>query len=185
MLKNILRKELLENIHSYRFPLFALICVVLIPLGMSVNNAQYAKRLKDYNEQARLADEAQTGLKIQDLMAGRVTIKGFRPPSQLSIFSQGLENALPRYYQFGQDGYSQGESSSGDETLASTQGKFDFVFLIQMVISFVGLLFALCQPIAGGAVDDDGDDVLERLAVLALPVGIEQRQQQQRGDRRA
>ncbi len=142
MLKNILRKELLENIHSYRFPLFALICVVLIPLGMSVNNAQYAKRLKDYNEQVRLADEAQTGLKIQDLMAGRVTIKGFRPPSQLSVFSQGLENSLPRYYQFGQDGYSQGESSSGDETLASTQGKFDFVFLIQMVISLVGLLFA-------------------------------------------
>ena len=30
MLRTILRKELLENIHSYRFPLFALICVVLI-----------------------------------------------------------------------------------------------------------------------------------------------------------
>jgi ABC-type transport system involved in multi-copper enzyme maturation permease subunit len=142
MLRTILRKELLENIHSYRFPLFALICVVLIPLGMSVNNAQYAKRLKDYNEQVRLADEAQSGLKIQDLMAGRVTIKGFRPPSQLSVFAQGLENALPAYYQFAQDGFSQGESSSGDATLTSTQGKFDFVFLIQMVISLVGLLFA-------------------------------------------
>jgi hypothetical protein len=33
MLKTILRKELLENIHSCRFPLFALICVFLIPLG--------------------------------------------------------------------------------------------------------------------------------------------------------
>jgi ABC-type transport system involved in multi-copper enzyme maturation permease subunit len=142
MLKTILRKELLENIHSYRFPLFALICVVLIPLGMSVNNAQYAKRLKDYNEQVRLADEAFSGLKIQDVMAGRVAIKGFRPPSQLSVFAQGFENALPRYYQFNQDGYTQGESSSGDETLSSTQGKFDFVFLIQMVISLVGLLFA-------------------------------------------
>jgi ABC-type transport system involved in multi-copper enzyme maturation permease subunit len=142
MLRTILRKELLENIHSYRFPLFALICVVLIPLGMSVNNAQYAKRLKDYNEQVRLADEAQSGLKIQDLMAGRVTIKGFRPPSQLSVFSQGLESALPAYYQFAQDGFSQGESSSSDATLTSTQGKFDFVFLIQMVISLVGLLFA-------------------------------------------
>jgi ABC-type transport system involved in multi-copper enzyme maturation permease subunit len=142
MLRTILRKELLENIHSYRFPLFALICVVLIPLGMSVNNAQYAKRLKDYNEQVRLADEAQSGLKIQDLMAGRVTIKGFRPPSQLSVFSQGLESALPAYYQFAQDGFSQGESSSSDATLTSTQGKFDLVFLIQMVISLVGLLFA-------------------------------------------
>jgi ABC-2 type transport system permease protein len=142
MLKTIIRKELLENIHSYRFPLFALICVVLIPLSMFVNNAQYAKRLRDYSEQVRLANEAFSGLKIQDVMAGRVAIKGFRPPSQLSIFSQGFENALPRYYQFSQDGYTQGESSSGDETLSSTQGKFDFVFLIQMVISLVGLLFA-------------------------------------------
>jgi len=142
MLKTIVKKELLENIFSYRFPLFALICVILIPLGMFVNNAQYAKRLKDYNEQVRLADEAQSGLKIQDLMAGRVTIKGFRPPSQLSVFAQGLENAFPAYYQFAQDGFSQGESSSGDATLTSTQGKFDFVFLIQMVISLVGLLFA-------------------------------------------
>jgi len=49
----------------------------------------------------------------------------------------------------------------------------------------VGLLFAVAQPIAGGAVDDDGDDVFQRPAVLALPVGIEQRQQQQRGDERA
>jgi ABC-type transport system involved in multi-copper enzyme maturation permease subunit len=142
MLRTIIRKELLENIHSYRFPLFALICVILIPLGMFVNNAQYAKRLKDYNEQVRLADEAFQGLKIQDVMAGRVAIKGFRPPSQLSIFAQGFESALPAYYQFNQDGYSQGESSSGDATLTSTQGKFDFVFLIQMVISLIGLLFA-------------------------------------------
>jgi ABC-type transport system involved in multi-copper enzyme maturation permease subunit len=142
MLKTIVRKELLENIHSYRFPLFALICVVLIPLSMFVNNAQYAKRLRDYSEQVRLANEAFSGLKIQDVMAGRVAIKGFRPPAQLSIFAQGYETALPAYYQFGQDGYSQGESSSGDATLSSTQGKFDFVFLIQMVISLIGLLFA-------------------------------------------
>jgi ABC-type transport system involved in multi-copper enzyme maturation permease subunit len=142
MLKTIIRKELLENIFSFRFPLFALICVVLIPLGMFVNNAQYAKRLRDYSEQVRLADEAASGLKIQDVMAGRVALKGFRRPALLSIFAQGFENALPRYYQFTQDGYAQGESASGDESFLSTQGKFDFVFLVQMVISLIGLLFA-------------------------------------------
>jgi ABC-type transport system involved in multi-copper enzyme maturation permease subunit len=142
MLKTIVKKELLENIFSYRFPLFTLICVVLIPLGLFVNNAQYSKRLKDYGEQVRLADEASKGVKIQDIMAGRVAMKGFHRPAVLSVFSQGLENALPRYYQFTQDGPSQGESSSGDESLLSSQGRFDFVFLIQMVISLIGLLFA-------------------------------------------
>lgn len=142
MLKTIVRKELLENIFSYRFPLFALICVVLIPLGMFVNNAQYSKRLRDYGEQVRLADEGASGLTMQDVMAGRVTLKGFRRPAPLSIFAQGFENTLPRYYQFTQDGFAQGESASGDESFLSTQGKFDFVFLVQMVISLIGLLFA-------------------------------------------
>jgi ABC-type transport system involved in multi-copper enzyme maturation permease subunit len=142
MFKTIVRKELLENIFSYRFPLFALICVVLIPLSLFINNAQYSKRLRDYGEQVRLSEEASTGLKVQDVMAGRVAMKGFRPPAPLSVFAQGFENALPRYYQFSQDGASQGESSSGDESLLSTQGKFDFIFLVQMVVSLIGLLFA-------------------------------------------
>lgn len=142
MLKTIIKKELLENIFSYRFPLFALICAVLIPLGMFVNNAQYSKRLKDYGEQVRLADESMSGLQIQDVMAGRVSIKGFRRPAPLSILAQGFESVLPRYYQFSQDGFSQGEAASGDESFLSTQGKFDFVFLVQMVISLIALLFA-------------------------------------------
>lgn len=142
MFKTIVRKELLENLFSYRFPLFALICVVLIPLSLFINNAQYAKRLRDYSEQVRLSDEASSGLKMQDVMAGRVAMKGFRPPAPLSIFAQGFENTLPRYYQFSQDGATTGESSSGDESLLSTQGKFDFIFLVQMVVSLIGLLFA-------------------------------------------
>ncbi|MDD8026556.1 MAG: ABC transporter permease subunit [Acidobacteriota bacterium] len=142
MLKTIVKKELLENIFSYRFPLFALICLVLIPLGMSVNNAQYAKRVRDYQEQIRLADDASANLSMSDLMGGTVAIKGFRPPALLSVFAQGFENALPLYYEFTQDGATQGESASGDESLVSIQGKFDFVFLVQMVISLIGLLFA-------------------------------------------
>jgi len=142
MLKTIIRKELLENIFSYRFPLFSLICVILIPLSLFINNAQYAKRLRDYGEQMRLSEEATTGLKVQDVMAGRVAMKGFHPPAPLSIFAQGFENALPRYYQFSQDGATQGESSSGDESLLSVQGKFDFAFLVQMVVCLIGLLFS-------------------------------------------
>jgi ABC-type transport system involved in multi-copper enzyme maturation permease subunit len=142
MLKTIIKKELQETLFSYRFPLFAALCLLLIPLALYVNSAQYAKRLRDYGEQVRLADEANAGVKIQDVMAGRVAFKGFRRPAPLSIFAQGFESGLPRYYQFTQDGFSQGESASGDESFLSSQGKFDFVFLVQMVISLIALLFA-------------------------------------------
>jgi ABC-type transport system involved in multi-copper enzyme maturation permease subunit len=142
MLKTIIRKEVLETVFSYRFPLFAVICLLLIPLGMTVNHANYAKRVRDYSEQVRLADEAASAIKIQDVMAGTVAIKGFRRPAPLSVFTQGFESTLPRYYEFTQDGFKPGESASDDESILSVQGKVDFVFLIQMVISLVALLFA-------------------------------------------
>jgi len=142
MLKTIVRKEVLETIFSYRFPLFAVICLLLIPLGMSVNQAGYARRVRDYSEQVRLADEAASALKLQDVMAGTVAIKGFRHPAPLSVFTQGFESTLPRYYEFTQDGFKPGESPSDDESILSVQGKVDFVFLVQMVISLVALLFA-------------------------------------------
>jgi ABC-type transport system involved in multi-copper enzyme maturation permease subunit len=142
MLKTIIKKEVLETIFSYRFPLFAIICLLLIPLGMTVNQASYAKRVRDYSEQVRLADEAAAAIKIQDVMAGTVAVKGFRRPAPLSVFTQGFESTLPRYYEFTQDGFKPGESASDDESILSVQGKVDFVFLVQMVISLIALLFA-------------------------------------------
>jgi ABC-2 type transport system permease protein len=142
MFKTIIKKEVLETIFSYRFPLFAVICFLLIPLGMMVNQASYAKRVRDYSEQVRLADEAASAIKMQDIMAGSVAIKGFRRPAPLSVFTQGFESTLPRYYEFTQDGFKPGESASDDESILSVQGKVDFVFLVQMVISLIALLFA-------------------------------------------
>ena len=142
MLKTIIKKEVLETIFSYRVPLFALICLVLIPLGMSVNRADYAKRVRDWSEQVRLANEAASSLKIQDVMAGTVTIKGFRRPAPLSVFTQGFESTLPLYYEFTQEGFKPGESASDQESILSVQGKVDFVFLVQMVVSLIALLFA-------------------------------------------
>jgi ABC-type transport system involved in multi-copper enzyme maturation permease subunit len=142
MMRTITKKELLETLFSYRFPLFAVICLLLIPLGMAVNQASYAKRIRDYSEQVRLADEAAAAIKLQDVMAGTVTIRGFRRPAPLSVFTQGFESTLPRYYEFTQDGFKPGESASDDESILTVQGKVDFVFLVQMVISLIALLFA-------------------------------------------
>ena len=142
MLKTIIKKEVLETIFSYRFPLFAIICLLLIPLGMMVNQASYAKRVRDYSEQTRLANEAAAAIKLQDVMAGTVAVKGFRRPAPLSVFTQGFESTFPRYYEFTQDGFKPGESASDDESILSVQGKVDFVFLVQMVISLIALLFA-------------------------------------------
>ncbi len=72
-----------------------------------------------------------------------MAIKGFRRPAPLSIFTQGFESALPRYYEFTQDGVRAGRvRRATTNRILSVQGKVDFVFLVQMVISLIALLFA-------------------------------------------
>lgn len=142
MLSSIIKKELLENIVSYRLPLFFLICAVLIVSSLYVHELDYSKRLSDYSEQVRLADDALASSRMWDIHFGTIPLKGFRPPSPLSIFASGFESSLPRFYEFQPEGYKQGETPVGDQSVLSVFGKFDFVFIIQMVVSLIVLLFA-------------------------------------------
>ncbi len=142
MIRTIIKKELLENLLTYRFPLFFIICAALVPTSLYVNYLDYAKRLSDHNEQTRLADNALAASRMWEIHMGTIPIKGFRPPSPLSIFATGFESSLPRYYEFLADGYRAGETSVGDESILSVSGKFDFVFIIQMVVSLMVLLLA-------------------------------------------
>jgi ABC-type transport system involved in multi-copper enzyme maturation permease subunit len=142
MLKTIVKKELLENIFSYRFPLFFLICAILIISSLYVHYLDYSKRMSDYNEQIRLARNELASSRVIDLHFGRIPLKGFLPPSPLSIFATGFETSLPKFYEFQADGFKPGDTSVGDESVLSVFGKFDFIFIVQMVISLIVLLFA-------------------------------------------
>jgi len=82
MLKTIIKKELLENIFSFRFPLFSLICILLIPLGVYIGARDYEVRLHAYQESLRLY---QQDLKtVQDIFC-KGGGKGFRPPAPLPL----------------------------------------------------------------------------------------------------
>jgi ABC-type transport system involved in multi-copper enzyme maturation permease subunit len=142
MLNTIIRKEILENILSYRFPLFFLICAALIMSSIYVNYLDYTKRVSDYNEQIRLTGEALTSSRMWDVVSGNVPLKGFRRPSPLSIFAHGFESTLPTYFEFQADGSKQGDTPFNDESVLSVHGKFDFLFIAQMVLSLIVLLFA-------------------------------------------
>jgi ABC-type transport system involved in multi-copper enzyme maturation permease subunit len=142
MLPALVRKEILENILSYRFPLFLVIVVILIPFSLYVNALQEGKNVADYREQIRLGDEALRSSRMIELHMGTIPFKGFRPPAPLSVFANGCESALPRYYEFGPGGAKEGKTSVGEESVLSVLGKFDYLFIIQMIVSLVVLLFA-------------------------------------------
>jgi ABC-type transport system involved in multi-copper enzyme maturation permease subunit len=128
--------------------LFFLICAALILSSFYVNYLDYTKRVNDYNEQLRLTDNALTSSRMWDVISGSVPLKGFRRPSHLSIFAHGFESTLPTYFEFQADGSKQGDTPFNDESILSVHGKFDFIFIIQMVVSLIVLLFA-SDAIAG------------------------------------
>jgi ABC-2 type transport system permease protein len=142
MFKTIIKKELLESIFSYRFTLFLIICVILILSSLYVNYLGYTKSVSDYNEQLRLTNDAIASSRMWDVVSGSVPLKGFRRPSPLSVFAHGFESSFPRFYEFQSDGFKQGEASSGDESILSILGKFDFVFIVQMIVCLIVLLFS-------------------------------------------
>lgn len=148
MLKTIARKELLENVLSYRFPLFFVICAVMILSSFYVKQLDYGKRVRDYSEQIRLSGEELSTARAVDLHFGRIPLRGFLPPSPLAGFAAGFEASLPKYYEFTADGSRPGDTAVAEESILSIFGRLDFLFILQMVISLIVLLFA-SDAIAG------------------------------------
>jgi len=142
MLRTIFKKELLENILSYRFPLFFLICAVLVLASLYVHHLDYEKRVRDYSEQIRLAREELATARAVDLHFGRIPLRGFMPPSPLAGFAAGFESSLPKFYEFNADGPKPGDTAVAEESVLSVLGQLDFLFIVQMVASLIVLLFA-------------------------------------------
>jgi ABC-2 type transport system permease protein len=142
MWKTVFKKELLENILGYRFPLFFLICGVLLLSSLYVHELDYAKRVRDYSEQIRLATEELRAARAVDLHFGRIPLRGFLPPAPLAVFAAGFETSLPQFYDFGAEGPKPGNTSVTEESVLSVFGPLDFLFIVQMVASLIVLLFA-------------------------------------------
>ena len=91
MLKTLILKEIHETIINMRFLIAALICIVLIPLGMYVSLKDYERSFEGYQTSMRLYQERTEG-RVQPT---NFEAEGYRPPSALSMFASGLENFLP------------------------------------------------------------------------------------------
>ncbi|HDT13245.1 MAG TPA: hypothetical protein ENO03_02690, partial [Candidatus Aminicenantes bacterium] len=142
MWRTIFRKELLENILGFRFPLFFLICAVLVLASLYVHQLDYGKQVRDYSEQVRLAGEELAAARPADLHFGRVPLRGFLPPSPLAVFAAGFEASLPKFYEFNAEGPKPGNTAVDEESVLSVFGQLDFLYIIQMVASLIVLLFA-------------------------------------------
>lgn len=121
----IIRKEIADNLLSYKFFIAILLSAVLIFTSLFVMGRDYRGRAADYQ--------------IIQPKAGQPL--AVLPPNPLSVFAKGLEDSITRSYEPSFIGL---EARSGRSTANTVFAFFpapDFVYIVKVVLSLVALLF--------------------------------------------
>jgi len=149
MLGTLIQKEMMHHILSVRFVALLLMCLLLIPLTLSINYRHYQQNLVDYQEAVKLANIEETTINPKMELKPELEVsKLFLKPSPLSVFANGLGDALPSYLGMTRNGIIQGAPSLVSDSLSYLLGHLDFLFLVGTVFSLLALLFTF-DAVAG------------------------------------
>ena len=141
MLMTLIQKEMMHHILSVRFVALLLMCALLIPLTLSINYRRYSQNLTDYQESVK---RARTEAKENPPNAHDPNVevsKLFLKPTPLSVFANGIEEALPTYLGMTRNGVRQGSAGISQASVAYALGNLDFLFIVGTVFSLLALLF--------------------------------------------
>ena len=139
----------MHHILSVRFVALLLMCLLLIPLTLSINYRNYRQNLIDYQEAVKLANIEETTINPQMELKPELEVsKLFLKPSPLSVFANGLGDALPGYFGMTRNGIIHGAPALVSDSLSYLLGHLDFLFLVSTVFSLLALLFTF-DAVAG------------------------------------
>ncbi len=142
MLLTLIQKEMMHHILSVRFVALLLMCLLLIPLTLSINYRSYRQDLVDYQEAVKLANIEETTVNPKLPMEPEIEVsKLILKPTALSVFAKGLEDSLPSYLGMTRNGVTHGLPSTFSAPLSQLLGHLDFLFVVSTVFSLLALLF--------------------------------------------
>jgi ABC-type transport system involved in multi-copper enzyme maturation permease subunit len=147
MIWTITKKEILEQFISVRFIILTLICVTLLPMSLFVSYRGYKNQVADYNRSVKLSQENIENLNLSQVFTGDFSIKGYRPPSPLSVFASGLSESMPNSLEAKKSGLTLVEGGDKSDSILTITGKIDFMFILMIVFSLLAILFtfdAIC-----------------------------------------
>ncbi len=84
MIRTIIKKELHENLVSYKFVILTIACFVLIGFSNYAMYKTYRKNVEDYN--------------LRTAIAGDVLLR--KQPSPLSIYVNGVQDLIERTFMY-------------------------------------------------------------------------------------
>ena len=145
----LIQKEMMHHILSVRFVALLLMCVLLIPLTLSINYQSYRQDLVDYHEAVKLANIEEKTVNPKMPLEPEIEVsKLIFKPAPLSVFAKGLEDSLPSYLGMTRDGITQGPPPTFSAPLSQLLGHLDFLFVVGTVFSLLALLFTF-DAVAG------------------------------------
>ena len=149
MLLTLIQKEMMHHILSVRFVALLVMCLLLVPLTLSINYRNYQQDLVDYQEAVKLANIEETTVNPKMSLEPEIEVsKLFLKPTPLSVFAKGLGDSLPSYFGITRNGITQGPPSTFSSPLSQLLGHLDFLFVVGTVFSLLALLFTF-DAVAG------------------------------------
>lgn len=137
----LIRRELLDNLMTFRFAAAVLIMLLLVVATTTVLIRDYERRLASYDTAVK--KHRQQMLERTTYSAARLKID--RPPNPLSIFNVGLDkrlgNTLGVSYFFVPTLWDAGKHGA-DNPFLNLFSSIDLVFIFQGILSLLALVFA-------------------------------------------
>ena len=141
MLTTLIRRELLDNLMTFRFAAAVFIMLLLVVANTVVLIKDYDRRLASYNAAVKSNQEQLLERRTYSVANWAVV----RPPNLLSIFNVGLDKRLSNeifvFYGFVPTWWD-GQVHGSTNPLLNLFSSIDIVFIFEVVLSLMSLIFA-------------------------------------------
>ncbi|HID30549.1 MAG TPA: hypothetical protein EYP19_11170, partial [Desulfobacterales bacterium] len=140
MFRELVRKEILENIQSLRFVLSLLLIVSVFATSGFVFVGKYRQELEDYSRETNKNFSAlsKRAKNLSELAFYKQAI--WRKPKVLEFCAEGFEKSLPNRFKVNVFIVDHPEVQSRSNFLLPRFSDIDWVFIISIILSFVALL---------------------------------------------
>ena len=126
MIRQLAKKEILENLTTYRFFILTGLLAIIIIVSIFVSYGDYQLRLENYSALRPAAGSA----------------NAMTPPNPLSIFARGLDGNIGRLYELDLTGIQVHSSQQSVNRLFSLFTMPDMLFIIKVLLAVIALMFS-------------------------------------------
>ena len=143
MLITLIRRELLDNLMTFRFAAAVFIMLMLVVAATFVLIKDYEHRLASYNAAVKTYQQEVQDPKTYSLGIRKLSVD--RPPNPMSIFNVGLDKRLGNEIAISHEfvpSLWDAETHGSDNSFLNIFASIDIIFIFQVVLSLLALIFA-------------------------------------------